>query len=102
MKRTIVILSLLFCSCSRVEGIVDQKQFIPEHNTTINTVETRFGIGWDNKMYTKIVPVTKTITVPDQFFIIVGTTNSQYKLTVDKGEYNSYTIGDHYPHYERP
>jgi|LakMenE18May11ns_1017448.scaffolds.fasta_scaffold9857261_6 hypothetical protein len=57
MKRTIVILSLLFCSCSRVEGIVDQKQFIPEHN---------------------------------------------YKLTVDKGEYNSYTIGDHYPHYERP
>jgi len=102
MKRTIVILSLLFCSCNSIEGVVDRKEFVPQHNETIATVETRIGIGWDNKVHTSIVPITKEITVPDQFFIIVGTTNNQYKLTVDKSEYQSYTIGDHYPHYERP
>jgi len=75
--------------------------FLPEHTETINTFMPTVGLGFDGQIHTIMMPTTQEITVPDKYYIVISNARRQFNVRVDKTEYDSYTIGDHYPHYEK-
>ena len=102
MKKIFSIIVLVLClGCEPEQGIVNDKIFVPEHKETINTFIPTVGLGFDGQIHTIMIPTTQEITVPDKYYIVISNVHHQYNVRVDKNQYNSYAIGDHYPHYEK-
>ena len=103
MKKLFSIIILVVCwGCEPETGIIKDKIIVPEHTETINTFIPTVGLGFDGQIHTIMMPTTQEITVPDKYYIVIGNARRQFNVRVDKTEYDSYTIGDHYPHYEKP
>ena len=59
MKHLLNKLLLVFCvGCSQIEGVTDQKIFIPQHEETINTLIPSVGMGFDGEIHTTMIPTT--------------------------------------------
>ena len=46
--------------------------------------------------------VQKTVFIPDRFLIIIIRQGELEKIYLSKEEYDSFNLGDHYPHFEKP
>ena len=103
IEKALILLFLI--GCKPVEfrhGKVINKEFIAAHHEKISTIEPSFGIGYDGKPKTTWNIVQKTVLIPDRFLITIIRRGEPEKIYLSKEEYDSFTLGDHYPHFEKP
>jgi hypothetical protein len=102
MKKLLLFVLLIGCKPEFIQGKVINKEFIAAHNEKISTIVPSFGIGWDGKPKTTWNIVQKTVQIPDRFLITIVRQDKLEKIYLNKKEYDSFNLGDHYPHYENP
>jgi|688.fasta_scaffold433316_2 hypothetical protein len=103
--KNLLLFIVFLIGCKPVEfrqGKVINKEFIAAHHEKIPTIQPSFGIGWDGKPKTSWNIVQKIILIPDQFLITIVREGEQEKIYLSKEEYDSFNLGDHYPHFEKP
>jgi len=88
------------------QGKVINKEFLAAHNEKASVLEPSFGFGWDGKPKITWNIVQKTVLIPDRFLITIMIQDKSgwwgEKIYLSKEEYDSFTLGDHYPHFEKP
>jgi hypothetical protein len=103
IEKALILLFSIGCEPGEFrQGKVIDKEFIAAHNEKISTIQPSFGIGYDGKPKTIWNIVQKTVLIPDRFLITINRQDKSEKIYLSKEEYDSFILGDHYPHFEKP
>lgn len=90
----LIILLLSGCEIPYITGKVIKKDIDPEHTETT----TLFVSNQNHTISTILIPYR----VPTRYYIVIETDCMQDKFFLEKDDWDSYNVGDKYPHLEKP